>query len=150
MPLQKVSIVAEAMQAVVFSAMKNTKPGITTILLVLIPPLLAGTAYLAPFRDGFQDFISNILYISSASILWCPFSLLLKRRTFIAGLLGMHAMMSWFLFSMWMHWGDDLGWILYFPDLLIGCLGGVLLSSIARKADECIHRIPKLAWKRRF
>jgi hypothetical protein len=132
--------------------MKNLKAIVANTSLVLLPPLIGSTAYFASFKDGFQDFLSNFLYIASASILWWLFSLSWKRRTFIAGLLGIHTMMSWFLFSMRMGWGDNLGWILYLPDMLIGCLGVVIISSIAQKADWCLRRIriPNSAQKGRF
>jgi hypothetical protein len=123
--------------------MKNARSGITQALLVLIPPMIGTTAYFAPFRYGFQDFFGNSLYIASGSMVWWPCSLFLKKRTFLAGLLGIHAMMAWFLYAMSTHWGDDLGWILYLPNLLFGCLATVTISEVARKANEWIHRTPR-------
>jgi len=119
------------------------KPGIATALLVLIPPIVGSVAYFAPIGDGAQYFVWNSLYIASASIAWWPFSLFLKRRTFIAGLLGLHAMMAWFLFSMSMHWGDDLGWILYLPALFIGLVIGIVISHVAQMANKWMHRTPR-------
>jgi hypothetical protein len=123
--------------------MRNTKSHAMTASLVLIPPVIASIAYLNPFKHGSQYFLSNSLYIASGSLSWWPFSLFLKRRTFVAGLLGIHAMMVWFLYCMWMNWGDDLGWIFYLPNLLVGCLAALAISAIARKANEWIHRTPR-------
>jgi hypothetical protein len=123
--------------------MRNIKSHAVTASLVLIPPIIASIAYLAPQRTGHQYFLGNSLYIASGSIAWWAFSLFLKRRTFVAGLLGIHAMMAWFLYSMWMRWGDDLGWIFYLPNLLIGCLAAVAISEIARKVNEWLHRAPR-------
>ncbi len=116
------------------------KPGIITALLVLIPPIIGSIAYFAPFRDGAGFFFGNYLYIASASLLWWPFSRFLKRRTFIAGLLGLHAMMAYFLFAMSKHWGDDFSWILYLPDVFVGLIVGIVISLIATKANQWIHR----------
>ena len=123
--------------------MKDIKSGAMTTSLVLIPPVIGSITYLAPFRHGFQYFFSNSLYIASGSIMWWPFSLLLKTRTFVAGVLGIHVMMAWFLYSMWKHWGDDFGWLLYLPNLVIGCLAAVVISEIARKASEWTRRTPR-------
>ena len=119
--------------------MKHWKSGIATALLVLVPPLVGSIAYFAPFRDGVADWVWNFLYIASGTMAWWPFSLFLKRRTFVAGLLGLHAMMAWFLFCMWKHWGDDLGWILYIPNLCVGLLAAIIISEIARRANQWIH-----------
>jgi len=43
------------------------------------------------------------------------------------------------LFCMWKHWGDDLGWILYIPNLCVGLLAAIIISEIARRANQWIH-----------
>jgi len=119
------------------------KPGIITASLVLIPPIIGSIACFAPFTGGPQDFVWSFLYIASGSIVWWPFSLFLKKRTFIAGLLGLHAMMAYFLFAMSRHWGDDLSWILYLPNLFVVLIVGILISLVARKANQWIQRTPR-------
>ena len=111
------------------------KSGITTASLVLIPPIVGSIAYLAPLRGAPQYIVWSFLYIASGAIVWWPFSLFLKRRTFVAGLLGLHVMMVWFLYCMRMHWGDDLGWILYLPNLFVGLAVAIIISEIARKVQ---------------
>ena len=119
------------------------KSRIITASLILIPPIIGSIAYFAPLKDGAGFFFENYLYIASASLLWWPVSRFLKRRTFIAGLLGMHATMAWFLFSMFMHWGDDLGWILYLPTVFVGSMAGIVISLLAKRANQWIHRTPR-------
>ncbi|HXI54194.1 MAG TPA: hypothetical protein VNH84_21930 [Candidatus Saccharimonadales bacterium] len=117
--------------------------GIITASLVLIPPIICSIAYFAPLRDGAGLFLANYFYIASASLVWWPFSRFLKRRTFIAGLLGLHAMMAYFLFAMSRHWGDAMSWILYLPNVFVGLILGIVISLIARKANQWIHRTPR-------
>jgi hypothetical protein len=121
------------------------KSGYITASLVLIPPIIGSIAYFILLSDGgdLYSFLANYFYIASASLVWWPFSRFLKRRTFIAGLLGLHAMMASFLFAMFMHWGDDMSWILYLPYVLVGLIVGIVISLIARKANQWIHRTPR-------
>ena len=142
MSAEKQSIIAATPLGARFMCMRTMGSGLTKASLVLVPPLVGTAAYLATFRDGLQHFLGYAPYIASGSIIWWPFSLFLKKRTFVAGLLGIHAMMVWFLYGM-AHWGDDLGWILYLPYSLIGCFAGMAVSGIARKANEWIHRTPR-------
>ena len=119
------------------------KTRIITASLILIPPIIGSIAYFAPLKDEDGFFLENYLYIASPSLVWWPFSGFLKRRTFIAGLLGMQATMAWFLFSMFMHWGDDLGWILYLPTVFVGSMVGIVVSPLAKRANQWIHRTPR-------
>jgi hypothetical protein len=120
--------------------MRDKKATIKTAPLLLIPPVVGSIAYLAPFRAGVGFAVWNSLYIASGSILWWPLSLFLNRRTFVAGLIGLHVMMAWFLFAMSKHWGDDLGWILYLPALFIGSAAAIAVSEFARKANQWMNR----------
>jgi predicted membrane-bound spermidine synthase len=122
---------------------KNMKSGITTASLVVVPPIIGSIAYFAPLGDGLGCFLLSYLYVASASLSWWPLSRFLKKRTFIAGLLGLHAMMAYFLFAMSRHWGDDLSWIFYLPNVLVGLVVGILISLIAAKANDWIHRTPR-------
>jgi hypothetical protein len=121
---------------------KTMKPRIITASLVLLPPIIGSIAYFAPLKDGAGYFFGSYLYIAGASIAWWPLSCFLKKRTFIAGLLGLHAVMAWFLLSMSMHWGDDLGWVLYLPAVFVGLIVGLSVSLLAEKANNWMHRTP--------
>jgi len=116
--------------------MRITRSGVITASLVLIPPYVGSIACW-----GYVDGTPEYFFIVTGAILWWPFSLFLKRRMFIAGLIGMHAMMSLFLISARTHQMDDLGWILYHPYLFVACVAAIILSEIARKVREWIGRV---------
>ncbi len=139
---EKQSITAATHVAVTFLCMRNMGAGLLTASLVLVPPLMGTAACLATFRDGLPHLLGYAPYIASGAILWWPLSLFLKKRTFVGGLLGIHAMMAWFLYGM-AHWGDDFGWIFYLPYLLIGCFAGMAISGFARKVNQWIHPTPR-------
>src|SRR5690349_5451425 len=121
--------------------MKVLRSSIAIAPLVLLPPLIASIFYLAPQKHGLQCFWENYPYIAGPALIWCLFALFLKRRTVIAGLLGMHAMMAWFIYAMWKNWSDDLGWLLYLPDLFIGAIVAISISVFARMVNEWVHQL---------
>src|SRR6266404_7282545 len=112
------------------------KSGIITASLVLVPPVVGSFVYMAPLKGSAGDLLWGFGYVASAAIVWWPFSLLLNRRTFIAGLLGLHVMMAYFLFAMSRHWVDDLFWIMYLPNVFVGLIVGITISYIAKKTNQ--------------
>src|SRR6266436_4866995 len=119
------------------------KSGIITASLVLIPPVVGSFIYMASLKGSAGEVLWGFGYMASVAIVLWLFSLFLKRRTFIAGLIGLHVMTAYFLFAMSRHWVDDVFWIMYLPNVFVGLVVGITISYIAKKTNQWIHRTPR-------
>jgi hypothetical protein len=105
-------------------------------LFVVCPPLIGCGVYFVSGHIESSEYVRTFLYIASAPLVWWPFSVFLRRKTFLGGLIGIHTLMAWFILCMSMRWGDDLGWILYIPYTLVGLVVGVIVSLFVKEANQ--------------